>query len=199
MSIISILAQLLHFLELIVIALCFSSVACWTLSDPGRSSSGVKYFCLFILSTGFSQQEYWSRLPFPPPLDHVLSEVSTVTCPSWVAPHMMNHGFIGLCKPLLLDKAVIHERCPTVALKNIGMCHFLLQGIFPTQWLKPCLLVDRQILLHWATRETLYYWGFCLLLTRYIQDYVFIFIWVIILKGLPHQCYISSVVMVQSS
>jgi len=23
---------------------------------------------------GFSRQEYWSRLPFPPPMDHVLVE-----------------------------------------------------------------------------------------------------------------------------
>ena len=34
---------------------------------------------------GFSRQEYWSGLPFPSLVDHVLSELSTVTCPSWVA------------------------------------------------------------------------------------------------------------------
>ena len=28
---------------------------------------------------GFYQQEYWSGLPFPPPVDHVLSELSTIT------------------------------------------------------------------------------------------------------------------------
>ena len=32
-------------------------------------------------------------------------------------------------------------------------CHFLLQGIFLTQGLNPCLLFDRQILYHWATWE----------------------------------------------
>ena len=31
----------------------------------------------------FSRQEYWSGLPFPSPVDHVLSELSTMTCPSW--------------------------------------------------------------------------------------------------------------------
>ena len=29
-------------------------------------------FCLFILFMGFSRQEYWSGLPFPSPVDHIL-------------------------------------------------------------------------------------------------------------------------------
>ena len=45
--------------------------------------------------------------------------------------------------------------------KNIGIgCHFLLQGIYPTQGLNPCLLCClycRQILYHWAIREAEYY------------------------------------------
>ena len=28
---------------------------------------------------GFSRQEYWSGLPFPYPVDHILSELSTMT------------------------------------------------------------------------------------------------------------------------
>ena len=32
-------------------------------------------FGLFILAFGFSRQEYWSGLPFPTPVDHVLSEL----------------------------------------------------------------------------------------------------------------------------
>ena len=44
-------------------------------------------FCLFILFMGFSRQEYCSGLPFPSPVDHILSDLSTFTCPSWVAPH----------------------------------------------------------------------------------------------------------------
>ena len=39
---------------------------------------------------------------FPSPVDHVLSELSTMTCPSWVALHGMAHSFIEL------DKAVVH-------------------------------------------------------------------------------------------
>ena len=59
-------------------------------------------FCLFILFMGFSRQEYWSGLPFPSPVDHVLSELSTMTYPSWVALHCMAYRFTEL------DKAVFH-------------------------------------------------------------------------------------------
>ena len=41
------------------------------------------------LSTGFSKQEYWSGLPFPSPEDRNLSDLSTMTHPSWVAQHSM--------------------------------------------------------------------------------------------------------------
>ena len=56
---------------------------------------------------GFSQQEYWSGLPFPPPVDHVLSELLTMTYPSWVVLYGMAHSFIELRKVLCHDKAVI--------------------------------------------------------------------------------------------
>ena len=51
----------------------------------------------------------WSGLPFPPPVDHVLSEPSTMTRQSWVALHSMADHFIELHKPLCHGKAVIHE------------------------------------------------------------------------------------------
>ena len=35
-------------------------------------------------------------------MDHVLSELSTMTCPSWVALHGMAHCFIEV------DEAVVH-------------------------------------------------------------------------------------------
>ena len=41
-------------------------------------------------------------LSFSSPVDHILSELSTVTHPSWVALHSMPHSFIEL------DKAVVH-------------------------------------------------------------------------------------------
>ena len=40
----------------------------------GSSSFSVLSFCLFILFMGFSGQEYWSGLPFPSPVDHILSD-----------------------------------------------------------------------------------------------------------------------------
>ena len=79
-----------------------SPVAHWAPTDLGSSSFGVLSFCLFILFMGFPRQEYWSGLPFPFPVDHVLLELSTMTCPSWVALHGMANSFIEL------DKAVVH-------------------------------------------------------------------------------------------
>ena len=78
-----------------------SSVAYWTPTDLGSSSFSIIPFCLFILFMGFSRQEYWSGLPFPSLVNHVLSELSTMTCP-WVALPSMVHSFIEL------DKAVVH-------------------------------------------------------------------------------------------
>ena len=49
---------------------------------------------------GFSQQVYGGGLPLPPPVDHILSELSTLTCLSWVALTGMAHSFIELRKPL---------------------------------------------------------------------------------------------------
>ena len=79
------------FLELF---LHWSPVAYWVPTDLGSSPYSVLSFCLFILFMGFSRQEYRSGLPFPPPADHILSELSTVTCPSWVALHGMAPSFI---------------------------------------------------------------------------------------------------------
>ena len=73
------------------------------------SYSGIISLFLFILSMEFSRQEYWSGWPFPPPVDHILSELFTKTHPSWVALHSKTHSFIELCKPLHHNKAVTCE------------------------------------------------------------------------------------------
>ena len=86
------------FLELFL----HSSPIYWAPIDLRSSSFSVLSFCLFILFMGFSRQEYWSGLPLPSPVDHVLSELSFRTRPSWVALHGMAHSFIEL------DKAVVH-------------------------------------------------------------------------------------------
>ena len=80
----------------------WSPVAYWAPTDLGSSSFSVLSFCLFILFMGFSRQEYCHGLPFLSPVDHILSELSTMTCLSWVALHGMAHSFIEL------DKAVVH-------------------------------------------------------------------------------------------
>ena len=51
---------------------------------------------------GFSRQEYWSGLPFPSPVDPVLSELSAVTRLSQVALQAMAHSFAEW------DEAVAH-------------------------------------------------------------------------------------------
>ena len=43
-----------------------------------------------------------SGLPFPSPVNHVLSEFSTMIGSSWVAPHSLAHSFTEL------GKAVVH-------------------------------------------------------------------------------------------
>ena len=87
------------FLELF---LHWSPVAYWAPTDLGSSSFRVISFCLFILFMGFSRQEYWNGLSFLSPVDHILSELSTMTHPSWVALHSMAPIFIEL------DRVVVH-------------------------------------------------------------------------------------------
>ena len=90
--------------------LCSSPVAYWAPSNLGSSSFSFLSFYLFIVFMGFSRQECWSGLPFPSPVDHVLSDLSTITHSSWVALHGMAHSFIEL------DKAEVHV---------ISLAHFL--------------------------------------------------------------------------
>ena len=79
-----------------------SPVAYWAPTHLGSSSFSFLSFCLFILFTGFSRQEFWSGLPLPFPVDHVLTELSTMTNLSWVALHGMAHGYTKL------GKAAVH-------------------------------------------------------------------------------------------
>ena len=104
------------FLELF---LHWSPVAYWAPTNLGSSSFSVLSFCLFILFMGFSRQEYWSGLPFPSPVDHVLSELFTMTHPSWVALHNLAHSFIEL------DKAVIQ------VISLVPFCNCGFHYVFP--------------------------------------------------------------------
>ena len=109
LSIISALTQSSFLLELLVISLHSSPVAYWTPSTLGPQFSASYLFCLFVQFMGSSQQEYWNGLPFPPPVEHILSELSTVTHWSSVTLHSLAVSFIELHKPLHHGKAVIHE------------------------------------------------------------------------------------------
>ena len=73
----------------------------------------------------FSRKEYWSGLPFPSPVDHILSELSIMTCPSWVALHVMGHSFLEL------DKAVVHVIRIWTVWNGIKIVHWKMNS--PTQ------------------------------------------------------------------
>ena len=51
------------------------------------------YFCLYILFMAFPRQEYWSGLPFPSPVGHILSDPS-ISHPFWLTLHGMALIFI---------------------------------------------------------------------------------------------------------
>ena len=58
---------------------------------------------------GFSRQEYCSGLLFPPPVDHILSDLFSMIHLSWVVLNGMAYSFTELYKSLHNDKSVIHE------------------------------------------------------------------------------------------
>ena len=91
-------SNLSFFLELF---LHWPPVAYWAPTDLGSPSFSILSFCLFILFMGFSRQEYWSGLPLPYPVDHILSDLSTMTRPSWVALRAWL-SFIALDKAVVL-------------------------------------------------------------------------------------------------
>ena len=72
--------------------------------QPGRFMVQCHILLLFILFIGSSRQECRCGLPFPSPMDHILSELSTMTFVPWGGGCLqgMAYNFIEL------DKAVIH-------------------------------------------------------------------------------------------
>ena len=60
------------------------------------------FFLPFHTVPGILKARILKCLPFPSPVDHILSELSTMTCPSCVALHGVARSFIEL------DRAVIH-------------------------------------------------------------------------------------------
>ena len=85
---------------------------------------------------GFSRPEYWSGLPVPSPVDHILTELSTMTCPSWVALHGMAHSFIELDKAsstwsvwLVFCDCGFHSVCPLMD-KNKRLVYIFMTLLF---------------------------------------------------------------------
>ena len=69
-------------------------------------------------------------------------------------------GLVAKLCPILVTPWTVVCQAPLCPWNSPGKstgvgCHFLLQGIFPTQGLNLGLLHYRQILYHWATREAL--------------------------------------------
>ena len=79
--------------------------------QPGGLILCYHIFLLFHTVHGVLRQEYWSGLPFPSPVDHILSTDWTLYYDQYVltGPACMAHSFMELHKPLHHDKAVIHE------------------------------------------------------------------------------------------
>ena len=74
----------------------------------------------------FWRQECCSELPFPPPGDHVWSDLFTMTRQAWVVLDDMAHSFIELHKPLHHDKVAIHE---VGNVKDRGVCRAAVHGV----------------------------------------------------------------------
>ena len=77
------------------ISLLFSSNILGTY-QPGEFIFQCHTFLPFHTVHGVLKQECSSGLPFPPAVDHVLSELSTVTRPSWATLHNIAHSLIEL-------------------------------------------------------------------------------------------------------
>ena len=74
-------------------------VTYWTPSELGF----IFWYCIFLpfhTVHGVFLESILEWLLFLPPVDHFLSELFTMTCPSWLAWHSMAHSFIELHKPL---------------------------------------------------------------------------------------------------
>ena len=118
------LALLIRWPEYLELFFHSSPVSYWIPFDLGRGgpSSDALSFCLFILFMRFSWQECWSRLPFSLPMNHVLSELSIMTHPPWIALQGMAHPFIELFKRLHHDRSMIHEGAAQTQHDKIPPC-----------------------------------------------------------------------------
>jgi len=87
---------------------------------PGEFIFQCPIFLPFHTVHGVSSHEYWSGLPFPSPVDHILSELSPMTHPSWVALQGMAHSFIELDKAVM--QVIILVQFSSVAQLCLTLC-----------------------------------------------------------------------------
>ena len=128
--------------------------------------------CQTPLSMEFSSQECWSGLPFPPSRDLPNPGIRPK---SLVSPALASGFFTTVPpgKPFRVETESESHSVMSNSLRphgpyspwnspglNTGVGrHSLLQGIFPTQKLKPGLLHCRQILYQLSHREAQEYWS----------------------------------------
>ena len=92
LSIISTLAQLLHSFWSSSHLLSFFLSSILDTFQSGGLIFWFHIFCLFILFTEFLWEEHWSGLSFPPPVNHVLSELCKaclIALLSYTSPFIM--------------------------------------------------------------------------------------------------------------
>ena len=75
-----------------------SPVAYWAPNDLGSSSFSIIFFYLFIQFMEWSGQEFWRCLPFPSKVDHIFSEISTMTLTEHFSEHFQMFK-LDLAKP----------------------------------------------------------------------------------------------------
>ena len=105
-----------------------SPVAYWVATDLRSSSFIVLSFFLFLLFLGVlktrRQEEKTSGLAFPSLVEHVLSELSIMTCP-WVALHGMAHS---CCTSLHSQHQFKKVPFPAKALQHLWFVDFLIMA-----------------------------------------------------------------------
>ena len=95
-----VLALSLHFFSGVISPLIPSSIL--GTYRPGEFIFQCLTFLPFHTAHGIPKAGYRNCLPLPSPVDHILSELSNMTHPCWVALHSMALSFIKL------DKAIAH-------------------------------------------------------------------------------------------
>ena len=105
--------------------------------------SGYNSRFFFILFVRFSRQEHWSGFPIPTPVDHSLTERSTMTRPSWVALHGMAHSFVELNKAVIHVIILVWFLCVCVCC--CGCCFSRGHGIVVLAFVCPLMDEDKRV------------------------------------------------------